>query len=153
MGRQIDHDAVREILVEEFEHAEENFRKGEAPPVPAEVASATEQLFSSSTQAFREALVGCVLARIIDPEINIRLPYMNQGDDAFNGRTLDEKVVNPFLHERSIPCSKSPYLNVIRRDFRFMPEKAAGVRDKAAFSSLLTFIGQLQNADPDSVRS
>jgi len=82
MGRQIDYDEVREILVEEFNNAERLFRESGTIEAPAEIVSATEQLFSSSTQAFREALVGCTLAHIADQGIDIRLPYMNQGDSA-----------------------------------------------------------------------
>jgi len=66
-------------------------------------------------------LIGCALARLHDDEIDITKPYMNQGDDAFNGRTLDERVVNPFLQENEIPQIEQkwpefyPDLDLVRR--------------------------------------
>lgn len=72
---------------------------------------------------------------------------MNQGTNAFNGRTLDEKVVNPFLQEKSIPCSKGPYLSALRRNIRFEKETAKGLRDKEAFYAFLKFVDALAAAN------
>jgi len=152
MGRSIDYEIARTILREEFEAAEREARENAAVAVPAVIRESTERLFSSGTQAFREALVGCCLARIVNQEIDIRLPYMNQGDNAFNGRTLDERVVNPFLQDRKIPCSKSPYLSALRRNVSFREETARGLRDKDAFRALLTFIGKIEGADEATAR-
>jgi hypothetical protein len=98
-------------------------------------------------------LLGCGLARILDPAVNLRHPYVNQGEDAFNGRTLDEKVVNPFLQDRMVPCSKGPYLASFRRNVKFVPETALGLRDKAGYDALLTFLGALENAKPAEAKS
>lgn len=97
MGRPIDYDQARQELENQFRLAENDFISQSPVNVPDDVASATNCFFESGTQSFREVLVGCCLARIVDPEIDIRLPYVNQGDRAYNGRTLDERVVNPFL--------------------------------------------------------
>lgn len=147
MGRSIDYEVARNILKEEFEAAEREVGESAPVAVPAVISQSAERLFSSATQAFREALVGCCLARIIDPEIDIRLPYMNQGDKAFNGRTVDEKVVNPFLQDRRVPCSKGPYLSALRRNVSFHAETAKGLRDKEAFAALLVFIGEIEGVD------
>jgi hypothetical protein len=152
MGRKIDYGTARQLLAGAFQSAEEGIRAGVALDVPQEVEAATDQLFASSTQAFREALVGCALARIIDPEIDVRLPYMKQGANAFNGRTLDEKVVNPFLRDRSIPCSTGPYLSALRRNIRFEPETARGIRDRRAYAAFLTFVSALGQADAVKAR-
>lgn len=153
MGRSINYDVARNILREEFEAAEREASENVAVTVPAVIRESTERLFLSGTQAFREALVGCCLARIIDQEIDIHLPYMNQGDNAFNGRTLDERVVNPFLQDRQVPCSRGPYLSALRRNVSFREETTRGLRDKEAFRALLTFMGEIEGADEPTVRS
>lgn len=153
MGRLIDYKSAREILQTSFEEAEGNFRERIAPEVPEEIDRAIAALFSSRTQSYREALIGCALARMIDQDIDIRLPYMNQGNDAFNGRTLDERVVNPFLHEKQIPCSRGPFLAAFRRNVRFEPETERGLRDREGFRQMLVFIEHLRAADSESARA
>ncbi|MCA9469653.1 MAG: restriction endonuclease, SacI family [Nitrospira sp.] len=152
MGRSIDYDVAKEILEQEFQKAEEQYLKGSTITVPSIIEDTTQILFSSATQAFREALIGCILARIIDSEIDIRHPYMNQGENAFNGRTLDEKVVNPFLHDKMIPCSKGPYLSALRRNVSFNEETSKGLRDKDAFRALLTYLKEIEENDEGSSR-
>ena len=110
-------------------------------------------MFASSTQSYREVLVGCCLARLIDRSINIRHPYVNQGEDAFNGRTLDERVVNPFLQERMIPCSKGPYLASFRRNVKFLPDTGKGLRDKVGYAALLEFLEALGHASAKEARN
>ena len=102
----LDYDKAAKLLLELFSQAEQAFQRSQVPEVPVPIAQATDALFSSSTQSYREVLLGCGLARILDAAVNLRHPYVNQGNDSFNGRTLDEKVVNPFLQDRMIPCSE-----------------------------------------------
>lgn len=106
MGRPIDYQAAADLLSQVFATAETDFAQDAPVSVPRKAADAAVILFGSKTQAFREALLGCALAHVLDPFIDIRLPYVNQGANAFNGRTLDERVVNPFLQNKAIPCSK-----------------------------------------------
>lgn len=153
MGRAVDYDDAGGLLEEEFANAERDFLADAPPGVPPHVAAAADRLFASRTQAFREALVGCALARITDPQINIRLPYVNQGDDAFNARTLDERVVNPFLQDRNVPCSKGPYLSAFRRNIRFEPETARGLRDRVAYAAFLEFVSALEAAAAEEARA
>jgi hypothetical protein len=91
-------------------------------------------------------LVDTRRARLSDPKIDITKPYVNQGDDAYNGRTLDERVVNPFLHERRIPSSKGPFLAAFRRSVRFDESTREGLRDKESYDSLLSLIKLLKKA-------
>jgi len=58
MGRQLDYAVARQVLDEEFPCAEEMFRNTAIPDVPEQIVTATKRLFSSATQAFREALIG-----------------------------------------------------------------------------------------------
>lgn len=144
MARQVDYDLARKTLESEFDLAEGDFRDNRVVNVPALIKTSVDVLFKSRTQAYREALLGCCLARLQDDQIDITKPYVNQGDDAYNGRTLDEKVVNPFLQEREIPSSKNPFLSALRRNISFTPETAKGLRDKQAFEGMLTFIDALK---------
>ncbi|MFQ5915330.1 MAG: restriction endonuclease, SacI family [Nitrospinota bacterium] len=152
MGKPVDYGTAQRILGEEFGSAEIDFQHDSPITIPPRIINATKRLFESPTQSFREALVGCALVRIMDQTINIRLPYMNQGENAFNGRTLDERVVNPFLQDHSVPCSKGPYLNVLRRGFRFVPDPPHKVRHTDAYAAFLEFIHELENVGPESAR-
>jgi SacI restriction endonuclease len=153
LGRPIDYAAAKILLADVFASAEECFRDKTIVEVPSEITEATERLFTSSTQAYREALIGCALARILDETIDIHLPYMNQADNAFNGRTLDETVVNPLLQERSIPCSKGPYLSALRRNVQLAADTAKGLRDKEAFYAMLRFINGLMAVDQATAKT
>ena len=105
---------------------------------------ALDTIFSSKTQSYREVLLGCAVARYQDRSCNIRHPYVKQGEDAFNGRTLDEKAVNPFLFSKQIPCSKGPYLATFRRNVTFTEDTRDGLRDKEGFDALLSLISTLE---------
>lgn len=153
MGRLVNYDDARQALASAFARAEAAFAKRGEPPVSQTMQTATKRLFLSKTQAFREALVGCVLARILDPEINIRLPYANQGNDAFNGRTLDERVVNPFFREKAVPCSKGPYLSTFRRNIQFNEETAKGLRDRQAYSAFLDILTELEESEQSAIEA
>ena len=149
----LDYEKASILLAMLFTEAEEASRTNTGPEVSAAVKSHTQALFASSTQSYREVLVGCCLARIIDKSINIRMPYVGQGENAFNGRTLDEKVVNPFLQSRLVPCSKGPYLASFRRNVQFVPETAKGLRDKVGYEGFLGFIEQLEGANKSHART
>lgn len=153
MPRPIDYERAKEILTLLFADAEEDFRKSTPLSMSPELSSAVDSLFDSRTQAYRETLIGCALARICDASIDIRLPYANQGATAFNGRTLDERVVNPFLHDQQVPCSKGPYLSAFRRSVRFVRE-LPGQRDPGAYAAFMDFLDHLQAApDEESART
>jgi len=151
VGHSLDTAAAKALLAAAFAEAEDDVRTGVRVPISPALDDAFACLFGSTTQAFREALVGCTLARALDPEIDIRCPYVNQSERAFSGRSLDERVVNPFLQEREVPCSKGPYLSVLRRNVRFEAETARGLRDRDAFEAMLALIAYLGAAEPDAV--
>ena len=153
MARSIRYNDARALLEEVFGEAEADFAAGATPTAPDAVAVATERLMASNTQAYREVLIGCALARLLDPGIDIRLPYVNQGTAAYNGRTLDEQVINPFLHGHEIPSSRGPFLSVFRRSVSFTADTREGVRDKAGFDALLVCIDYLRAADTGMARA
>lgn len=107
-SRPINYEQASQTLAELFAAAEADFQLHIPPAVPADFAVAADTLFASKTQSFREAALGCALVRLLDPAADLRLPYARQGPRAYNGRSLDEQVVNPFLHDRQIPASKGP---------------------------------------------
>ena len=152
MARPINYEAAAALLEEVFAEGEADFAAGVVPAVPDELAAATERLMLSRTQAYREVLVGCCLARLLDDQIDIRLPYVKHGDTAYNGRTLDEQVVNPVLRDHEIPISKAPFLNVFRRGVNFTVQTRDGISDKAGFDAFLVIIEHLRTADPDAAR-
>ncbi|MGE0224157.1 MAG: restriction endonuclease, SacI family [Acetobacteraceae bacterium] len=152
MARPIDHDAARALLSATLRQAEEDFAAGCWQPIPDALAAANEQLMRSATQAYREVLIGCCVARAMDPSIDVRLPYASQGYYAYSGRSLDEGVVNPFLQAAEIPASRGPFLSVFRRNVRFTPDIRTGLRDKAGFDALLAFIEALAEADRETAK-
>jgi len=115
----------------------------------AEHKESLDSIFESKTQSYREVLLGCALVRLMNPDVNIRSPYAKQGDNAFNGRTLDEKVVNPFFQANLIPCSKGPYLATFRRNVKLTEETAEGLRDKPGYFSMLALLNAVEECDSD----
>ena len=147
----IDYDDARNLLQGAFDTAEVTLLTGDDSDRPEHgLAEAIDSVFASRTQAYREALLGCFIARIQDKAINVRKPYVSQGEDSYNGRTLDERVVNPILQERRIPSSRGPFLSVFRRSVEFNLSTRDGVRDKSAYDSFLAVIDFLEDADDDS---
>ena len=83
MARALDYDAARELLTRTFEQAESDFRDGTSVVVPEGIVAAPPKLFQSRTQAYREALLGCAIAHLLDPKIDIHKPYVGHGVDAY----------------------------------------------------------------------
>lgn len=144
-----DYQRAREWLEHLFDEAERDYRNGQPPHVLSHLEEAADVLFASSTQSYREALLGCGLVRLTDRTINIRLPYRNQAANAFSGRTLDERVVNPFLHDHMIPSSKGAYLATFRRNVKFEEDTIRGLRDKKGYRAFLLFLRALEEAQSD----
>lgn len=85
------------------------------------------------------------MVRILDASIDIRQPYVDQGPNAFSGRSLDERVINPFLQSKRIPCSNGPYLSVFRRSVKFDESIKTGLRDKPGYDALLKALAYLES--------
>lgn len=140
-------------MSETFKLAESDHRDGAPIGIPEGIVQATERLFSSETQAYRDALPSCVIARILDPEIDIRLPATAYGEKAFSGRSLAEEVVTPFLRDRAVPTSSWPFLSALRGGARFMKGGEPRIqRDKAGFAALVEIVDYLHRAEPETAR-
>ena len=119
--------------------------------IPEEISVALDHIFHSSTQSFREVLLGSAAVRFFDKNVDLTLPYANQGKNAYNGRSLDEKVINPFLHSHEIPSSKGPFLATFRRSVKFDTKTASGLRDKQSFQDFLKVIEFLSTSNDNTI--
>ena len=146
MAITIDYDSASETLNALFDAAEADLLSQEPCPEIPEIDAALNIVFSSRTQAFREALLGCILAKLNDRAVDVRKPYVSQGEAAFNGRTLDERVVNPILQQRRIPSSRGPFLSVFRRSVEFSAATRDGVRDKSGYDAFLQILSSVETA-------
>ena len=146
----INHESARRLLEDSFREAEASLLKGSIPEVSKQIREACEVLFRSRTQAYREVLLGCTIARIQDKTIDVRQPYADQGPNAFSGRSLDERVINPFLHEKRIPASRGPYLSVFRRSVQFNRETKKGLGDQQGYDAFLSLLDYLESTSDDS---
>lgn len=152
----IDHVRARALL-------EASLRKAEAMLIAGgntdssshleRLSGAIDAVFSSDTQAYREVLLGCLLVRILDKRLDVTLPYASQGENAYNGRDVDERVVNPFLKTNHIPSSKGPFLSVFRRQVRFDEATREGVRDKAGYDAFIKIVSEISRTVDDSYLS
>ncbi len=142
----LNYDKARKLLEDTLDQIEQEFlqQSYQTSIKEEQVLREIATLFESNTQAYREVLLGCVIARLSDSSIDIAKPYVGQGHDSFNGRTLDELVINPFLHDNHIPSSKGPYLSVFRRSVQLDSSTRTGLRDKTGYDSLLFLINYLK---------
>ena len=51
-------------------------------------------------------LMACLLAKVHRPEVDVRKPYTEIGDDdSFSGRTYDEQYLTAFIDKHELPCN------------------------------------------------
>ena len=154
MAISVDYESASELLNTLFDAAETDLLTLESPHQLPAIDATLDLIFSSRTQAFREALLGCILAKHQNEAVDLRKPYVAQGDYAYNGRTLDERVINPILQQRRIPSSRGPFLSVFRRSVEFTIATRDGLRDKSdydAFLTSLSFFEDIPSDDYDSL--
>ena len=146
----IDYEQARCLLETGYSEAETLFLENSPPTARDHLVHAFQAVFESRTQAYREVLLGCLVARIQDKHIDIRKPYVRQGPNAFSGRSLDERVVNQFLQNKRIPCSRGPYLSVFRRSVEFTPSTRMGLRYQEDYDSLLAILKHVEQTSEDA---
>ncbi len=153
MARTIDALAARELLTEVLVIAEAGYRNNAEIDISAAIKHGIDRLFTSTTQAYREALVGCLVARCLDQQINIRHPATETSHDAFSGRSLADNVITPFFQDHAIPVSKSPYLSSLRGGARFEPGGEPRIqRDQDGFDALVSVVSRLAEASEADAR-
>ena len=147
----LNYEIIRKQLEAEFAAVDAELLDGRQHDVDKKLRKHFEVIFKSKTQAYREVLLGCLLARLHDRTIDIHKPYMGQGENAYNGRTLDERVVNPFLTEKRIPSSRGPFLSTFRRSVEFDKSTRDGLRDKGGYDSLLALIDRIAETSQEKI--
>ncbi|MCL4562347.1 MAG: restriction endonuclease, SacI family [Chloroflexi bacterium] len=145
----IDHTQALELLNTSFSIAESHLLNQTSPNINQGLLDDFNIIFVSKTQSYREVLLGCVVAKLVDKTIDVHLPYVSHGIKSFNARDLDERVINPFLQNKHIPSSKGPYLSTFRRQVKFELLTRDGLRDKRGFDSLLSLIDHLAGEDDE----
>ncbi len=59
-----------------------------------------------TNRACARFLLACALAKVHRPQVDIRKPYTEIGtDDAFSGRTYDERFIGPLVLAEHLPCN------------------------------------------------
>jgi hypothetical protein len=144
MAIDIDIAAARAALDALFAEVETKALAASVPAIAGPSIPQFDVIFETRIQGYREALLGLALARLQSREIDLRLPYVNQGGQAFHARELDEQAVNPFFQTHRIPSSGGPYLAMFRRDFKFEAAQRPGQKDKRAYDAFLALISELE---------
>ena len=142
----IEYSAALNILNRTFSDVTRDYIEKRIPNIQSGLVQSYDLLFESKTQAYREVLLGCILAKLLHPKDDVKLPYVQQGEFAYSGRTLDEKVINPFLRKAKVPSSKGPFLSVFRRSVTFTEDTQAGLRDQRGFDAMLKVLGLVNHA-------
>lgn len=53
-------------------------------------------------------LLACLLAKVHNPNLDVRKPYTEIGDpDSYSGRTYDERYVASFVDQHELPCNST----------------------------------------------
>jgi DNA adenine methylase len=62
----------------------------------------------NNNRAGARVIMACALAKLVYPEVDIRKPYTEIGtDDAFSGRTIDERYVGQFARLHRLPVNQT----------------------------------------------
>lgn len=93
------------ILSIAFQHASEGLDQSLIDDVG--IANSIEYICRNvQNRAGTRLLMALLLAKIHRPEVDIRKPYTEIGDDdAYSGRTYDESYVSTFINQHDLPCN------------------------------------------------
>lgn len=153
MAVAVDLVAARALMSGSLDDAEARERQGECLQVDAGIANSIDAILASATGAYRQALVGTLLVKILAPTADLASPSVEHGDFSYSGRAIDESVVMPLFTERRIPVSQSSaYLSVLRRGKRFIDADTTGVRDRVTYTELNRVVAWLQDSDQNEAR-
>lgn len=146
----IDNETARSLLEELIDEAEYCLS---IHSVEASILGSVEDVIRSATGAYRQALVGTCIVKLLAPHADLTLPSVEHGEFAYSGRTIDEAVVMPIFRRRRIPVSaSSAYLSTLRRGKRFLDLDVVGTRDRNTYLAANAFVGWLQSASPEAAK-
>lgn len=61
-----------------------------------------------SNRAGVRLLMACLLAKLHDPNVDLRKPYTQiGGNDCFSGRYYDEQYISAFINQHNLPCNST----------------------------------------------
>lgn len=89
-------------------------------------------------------LLACLLAKIHNPEVDIRKPYTEIRDsDSYSGRTYDERYISPLIAEYNLPCNPTtafltPALR--NRNIALTPDVELEGRPKELYKNVLQLL-------------
>ena len=95
-------------------------------------------------RAGTRVILACALAKLAEPDIDIRKPYTEIGAaDAFSERTYDERYISPFITKHELPCNPTtafltPALR--NRNTTLTPEVNLSGRPKEVYQALLELL-------------
>jgi hypothetical protein len=93
-------------------------------------------------------LIGCAIARVLDPPIDIRLPATDLGKNSFSGRSSADNAATPFMRSKAVPISASPYLSSLRGGARFILGGQPRIqRDQRGYDALVAAVEYLRHLD------
>jgi DNA adenine methylase len=70
--------------------------------------SSVRYVVRCSTKSGIRAVLACSLAKVHNPNLDIRKPYTEIGDpDSYSGRTIDEQYIEDFVLDRDLPANQT----------------------------------------------
>lgn len=104
---------------------------------------------NSANRACVRFLISCLLAKIDNSKLDIRKPYTEIGSsDCYSGRVIDEKYVNPFIHEKNLPCnSTTAFLTPAFRNITsiLLPDREMAGTPKRIYKYTLQILDDVEN--------
>jgi len=98
---------AEEILTDALRRAEQSLNS----PLVADAGVQTRINYVvrlNSNRAGARFILACALAKLVNPEIDIRKPYTEIGTaDAYSGRHYDEKYIDPFARKNRLPVNQT----------------------------------------------
>lgn len=114
----------------------------------SEITEKIEYVCRNWNRAGTRFLMACLLAKVHNPEVDIRKPYTEIGDDdAYSGRTYDEKYIEPFTFKHALPCnSTTAFLTpaLRNRDIVLTPEVNLVGKPPELYEILLLLLDEVQ---------
>jgi DNA adenine methylase len=102
-------------------------------------------------------LMSCLLAKICNPNVDIRKPYTEiEGEDAYSGRFYDETYIEPFIHKYALPCNPTTaYLTPAFRniDRLLTPDLVLVGRPREVYTNTLLLLDKVHSTQfsPDTL--
>ncbi len=122
-----------------------------------EIKKRVENITNSSNKSGARVAMTSMLAKLHKPEIDVRKPYTEiDGDNAFSGRSYDERYISPFNHKYELGLnSTSGFLTPAFRNINYPLTTNLQMegRPKQMYQDLLNLLDDVyQNRiQPDSV--